>query len=323
MRNITRLTECLKGVRTVAITGHVRPDGDCIGACMALWHYLRDNYPEIEAQVFLESVPERFAYLPGTEQVACQPDGRSFDLFAALDCSDTERFAPFMRYYETAGKRLCVDHHVSNRGLGDFYWIEPEASSCCEVLFGLMEPEKIGLSAAQALYTGIVHDTGVFQYSNTTPKTLRTAAILLEKGVDFAAIIEDSFFQKTYLQNQILGRALMESMLICDHKVIVSALRQKDMEFYGVGPEDLEGIVSQLRLTRGVEVAIFLYETAIAQFKVSMRSKEVVDVSKIAVYYGGGGHKRAAGCTMQGMVHDVVNNLTLHISRQLEGRPED
>ena len=145
------------------------------------------------------------------------------------------------------------------------------------------------------------------------------AAKLMEKGVPFTRIIEESFYQKTYLQNQILGRALMESMLVCDGQVIVSVIRKKDMEFYGVDSRDLEGIVSQLRNTKGVEVAIFLYETAIQEYKVSMRSNGAVDVSKIAVYYNGGGHVKAAGCTMQGSIHDVINNLTGHIARQLDG----
>ena len=115
------------------------------------------------------------------------------------------------------------------------------------------------------------------------------------------------------------GRALMESMLVCDGQVIVSVIRKKDMEFYGVDSRDLEGIVSQLRNTKGVEVAIFLYETAIQEYKVSMRSNGAVDVSKITVYYNGGGHVKAAGCTMQGSIHDVINNLTGHIARQLDG----
>ena len=100
---------------------------------------------------------------------------------------------------------------------------------------------------------------------------MRIAAKLMEKGVPFTRIIEESFYQKTYLQNQILGRALMESMLVCDGQVIVSVIRKKDMEFYGVDSRDLEGIVSQLRTTKGVEVAIFLYETAIQESKVSMQ----------------------------------------------------
>mgnify|MGYP000668163620 FL=1 len=132
-------------------------------------------------------------------------------------------------------------------------------------------------------------------------------------------LLDQTFFQKTYLQNQILGRALLESMLLMDGKCIISALRKKDLDFYGVTSEDLDCIVSQLRNTTGVEVAIFLYETAIQEFKVSLRSNGRVDVSRVASYFGGGGHVRAAGCTMQGSVYDVLNNLTLHIEKQLKG----
>ena len=109
----------------------------------------------------------------------------------------------------------------------------------------------------------------------------------------------------------------MESILLLDGKVIVGRIRQKEMDFYGVGTEDLEGIVNQLRVTDGVEVAIFLYETGNQEYKVSMRSNGLVDVSKVSSYFGGGGHVKAAGCTMHGTVHDVINNLTLHIERQI------
>lgn len=138
------------------------------------------------------------------------------------------------------------------------------------------------------------------------------------KGIDFSRIVEDTFYKKTYVQNQILGRALLESILLLNGRVIVSVLRKSDMDFYGVDAKDLDGIVSQLRVTKGVECAIFMYETGNHEYKVSMRSTQNVDVSSIALYFGGGGHKKAAGCSMAGTMHDVINNLTLHIEKQLE-----
>ena len=116
---------------------------------------------------------------------------------------------------------------------------------------------------------------------------------------------------------KILGRALVESILLLDGRVIVGRIREKDMDFYGAIPADLDGIVSQLRVTDGVEVAIFLYETGNHQYKVSLRSNGPVDVSAVCAYFGGGGHVKAAGCTMHGTFYDVVNNLTLHIEKQL------
>ena len=146
---------------------------------------------------------------------------------------------------------------------------------------------------------------------------MRAAADLMDKGIDFSGILDDTYYKKSYVQNQILGRALLESIMVLNGQCIISAIRQKDMVFYGVEPKDLDGIVSQLRNTKGVEVAIFIYETGNQEFKVSMRSNGIVDVSKIGAYFGGGGHVRAAGCTMQGTMHDVLNNLTKHIEKQL------
>lgn len=141
----------------------------------------------------------------------------------------------------------------------------------------------------------------------------------MEKGIDFSTIIDESFYEKTYLQNQILGRALFESVTFLEGRCIFSVIRLKDMRFYGVSSQDLDGIVEQMRVTKGVECAIFLYEIQSQVFKVSLRSKRLLDVSKVAAYFGGGGHVRAAGCTMSGSLYDVVNNLSAHIEKQLEG----
>ena len=163
----------------------------------------------------------------------------------------------------------------------------------------------------------MIHDTGIFQYSNTSPKTLHTAADLISYGFDFPTLIDKTFYEKTYVQNQILGRALLESILFMDGKCVVSYIDQKTMKFYDVTSKDLEGIVSQLRIIKGVECAIFMYETSTLQYKVSLRSCSYVDVSKVAEHFGGGGHKRAAGCTINGTFYDVVNNLSEQIEKQM------
>ncbi len=198
-------------------------------------------------------------------------------------------------------------------------FVDPQASSTSELVYRLIGKDGLDQEIAEALYMGIVHDTGCFQYSCTSPDTLRAAADLISFGFDFSRLIEETFFEKTYLQTQILGRALLESIRFMDGRCVVSALSRKTLDFYGAGPQDLEGIVSQLRSIKGVECAIFLYETGVQEYKVSLRSSEKVDVAAIASYFGGGGHVRAAGCTMMGTAHDVINNLSLHIERQLDG----
>ena len=313
-----KLANELKQVKSVAIAGHVRPDGDCTGSCLAVYGYIRENFPEIEVTVYLESVNPAFALLCGVEDIETDyTEDRQYDIFLSLDASDKERLGAALKYFETAGRRICIDHHITNQGFADENCIDPKASSTAELVFGTMEEEKISQNTAEALYMGIIHDTGIFQYSNTTQKTMEIAGKLIAKGIDFSRIIDENFYQKTYIQNQVLGRALMESILLLDGKVIMGRMRQKDMEFYGVGPKDLEGIVNQLRVTKGVQVAIFLHETGNQEYKVSLRSNGPIDVSQVCTYFGGGGHVKAAGCTMHGTLHDVVNNLTLHIEQQL------
>ena len=220
--------------------------------------------------------------------------------------------------FEHAKKTVCIDHHVSNDAFAELNYIRPEASSTSELVYTLLEDEKISKACAEALYMGIAHDTGVFQYSCTSPETMEAAAQLLRKGIDGSEIIEKTYFEKTYIQNQILGRALLESMLVLEKQVVVSVVSRKEMEFFEAVPSDLEGIVAQLRQTKGVEVAIFLHETDTREYKVSLRSKGKVNVSSIAQYFGGGGHVRAAGVTMKGSAHDVINNLLRQITLQLK-----
>jgi phosphoesterase RecJ-like protein len=318
MSVMINLAEELKQVKTAAIAGHVRPDGDAVGSCLGLYHYLKRNYPEIETKVYLERIQDSYRILSGTDEVRHKlAADEKADLFFCLDCGDEKRLGDFAPLCGRAKRTICIDHHISNSGFADVNYIVPEASSTSELVFGLLDEEKLPKESAEALYMGIVHDTGVFRHSCTSPKTMEIAAALMRKGIDCSAIINKTYYDKTYHQNQILGRALLESILLMEGKVIFSAVRHKDMDFYEVGASDLDGIVPLLMGTEGVEVAIFLYEIEPQMFKVSLRSREIVDVSAVAAYFGGGGHVRAAGCTMQGTVYDVVNNLTLHIEKQL------
>lgn len=315
---MTVLEQMLEGTGSVAILGHVRPDGDCLGSTLGLYHYLQINYPAVRAAVYLEESSPKFGYLPGYESIRHETDDNSYELCICLDSGDEERLGDFGIYLKNASKSLCLDHHITNTRYCEVNLVSENASSTCEVLFEQLDEEKIDKAAAECLYTGLIHDTGVFKYSCTSPRTMEIAGKLMAKGIDFGAIIDNSFYKKTYIQNQILGRALLESITFLDGMCIFSALRQSDMEFYGVSGKDMDGIIDQLRLTDGVEVAIFMYQTGPQEFKVSLRSQNQVDVSRIASYFGGGGHVRAAGCTMSGRIHDVVNNLSLHIAKQLD-----
>ena len=189
--------------------------------------------------------------------------------------------------------------------------------STCELLYDLIGEDGLDRDIAMALYIGIIHDTGVFQYSNTTPATMEKGAKLIGYGFDFPRLIQETFFQKTYLQTQIMGRALMESIRFLDGRCIVSVLDAKILNFYHAKPSDLEGIVNQLRNIKGVECAVFMYQTGVLEYKVSLRTSEKVNAAQVAALFGGGGHARAAGCNMKGTFHDCVNNLSRPVEEQL------
>ena len=220
--------------------------------------------------------------------------------------------------FKNARKRINIDHHITNvPGGGDINYVYPESGSAAELVYEVIDHDYLDHDIALPIYIGIIHDTGVLQYSNVRPQTLITVADLIGYDIDFPNIIEKTFYEKTYLQDQILGRALLESILFMDGRCVVSVIDKKTMRFYGATSNDLEGIANKLKQIRDVDCAIFMYELAPREYKVSLRTTEAVDASKVCAFFGGGGHDRAAGVTMTGTAHDVINNLSREIAKQL------
>ncbi len=312
------LASQLAQVKTVAIVGHVRPDGDCVGSCLATYNYIAEWFPQIKADIYLEPIPNIFKFLKNAEKIQSSCDsGQTYDLCIVQDCGDVGRLGAAVKYFDTAKKTICIDHHVSNDNFADENYIFPDTSSTSELIFELIEEEKITKEIAECIYVGMVHDTGVFQYSSTSAKTMNAAGVLMEKGINFSQIVDDTFYTKTFAQNKILGQALLNSRLYQDGAVVATSISQKEMNRFQVLPKHLDGIVSQLRVTKGVEAAIFLYENEDGTWKVSMRSNGKVNVADIAMKFKGGGHVRAAGATMEGGPEDIFGRLCKEIERQL------
>ncbi len=317
------IEEWVEGAATAVILGHVHPDGDCVGSCLGLRSYLRAVRPELCVQVYLEPFAGEFHFLAGADAVSTDfYEEKGYDICFALDCSDRERLGDAVRYLDGAKRTVCLDHHITNEGFADVNVIRPQASSTSEVLAELMEPGKMDRATAECLYLGIVHDTGVFKHSNTSEKTMRIAGALLAKGVSSSHIIDDTFYRKTFGQNRILGCALLAAELRLDGRLIASCVTAKDLERCGVTNRDLDGIIDQLRVTESVEVAVFLYEAGPGEYKVSLRSNDLVDVSRIARSFGGGGHVKAAGCTVVGTSGEILEHITALAAEQL-GQQED
>jgi phosphoesterase RecJ-like protein len=296
----------------------VRPDGDCVGSCMGLYLYLKKRFPNVHVDVYLEQIPNEFYMFEVVNVIKHDiQEEKVYDLFIALDCADASRLGFSYGLFEKATTTCCVDHHISNVGYGNENYIVPEASSTAELVYRLIDKEMITKEIAECLYLGIVHDTGVFQYTSTSPETMEAAADLMRKEICASQIIDKTYYEKTYAQNKILGKALLDSQLLLNGKCIASSITRETMEEFGVIPKDLEGIVSQLRVTKDIEVAIFIYELNENEYKVSLRASGDVNVSQVAVTFGGGGHVKAAGLTMTGTIPEIIAQLTAEIEKQL------
>ena len=252
--------------------------------------------------MFLEPIPRIFQFLQGADKILEAKDSEeSFDLCIVLDCGDATRLGDAVKFFETAKRTICIDHHVSNQAFADKNKIVADASSASELVYDSMDPAKITKEIAECIYTGMIHDTGVFQYSCTSSHTMEVAGCLMDLGIDYPTIVDKTFYEKTFAQNKILWQALLKSRLYEDAECIASVITQEEMAEFSVLPKHLDGIVSQLRMTKEAEVAIFLYGLEPGAYKVSTRCKgDRVDLSQIAMKYHGGGHKKAAGFTVEG-----------------------
>lgn len=312
-----RILDEVAGAKTIGISGHVRPDGDCVGSCLSMQLFLQKMMPEAVVDCYLEKPPVDFACIKGFENIKTEADeSKVYDAFIVLD-SVPERIGFAEILYRNAIKKINIDHHISNKGGSHADYIVPNASSASELVFDVIDTDKLDQDIAMAIYIGIIHDTGVMQYSNTAPKTLRTVAELLEYEFPFSKIIDETFYEKTYVQNQLMGECLVDSKLYAEGKIVVGIVALDLLKKYHADSKDLEGIVNQLRLTKGVDVAIFLYELEAGDYKVSLRSTEQVDVAKVVSAFGGGGHIRAAGATMQGEPDAIVQALIDEIRKQI------
>ena len=317
------LDNVLKGHRSVAISGHVRPDGDCVGSCMSIYNYISTYYPDIDVHVYLDPIPDIYKFMKNTEKIE-QVDGEDlpvFDLFICVDCHEASRLGAAAKIFKLAKHSFCVDHHLGDNWLCEENYIFPEASSACELVGQILPKERITEEIAECIYTGIVTDTGVFQYESTSPDTLRMAAELMETGIPFSRIVDETFFQKTYNQTRIFGYALLKAKLHMGGRIISCYLTRAELDEYMVQPKHLEGIAAQLRETKGVDVALFLYQTdPEGSFKASTRASAdcKINLAEICANFGGGGHAKAAGFQIKMEPEKAVEKIVSAVEKALD-----
>ncbi len=323
MGNIKKIDEIIEDSKSIAIVGHIRPDGDCIGAALGLYNYIIDNFDGIDVQVYLmKPLPGIFKFMRGYDRIEWLiDDNKIYDLCFCVDCGEESRLEGSFDYFKSAKRSFCIDHHLNYSNFATDSYVDSNAAASCELVFDILDTDKISKECAECLFTGIITDTGVFKFNSTSKKTMTTAGILMDKGIDFSSIIDTTFFEKTYEQNQLLGKVLLESRLVCDNKCIIGIVTKADMDFYGLESRHLDGIVNHILHTRDVEVAIFIYELENSSYKASIRSKNYVNVVDVVKPYGGGGHFHAAGVTLKDMTLDkAVEALVTDIEKRIKDK---
>ncbi len=314
------LKALIANAASIGISGHVKPDGDCVGSVMGLYNYIKHVFPDKEVHAFIEPPASIFKFITNTDKIESEwKEDYKLDLFFALDCGDKDRMGRFVPLFEASKKKVNIDHHISNDSFADENYVLPDASSTSEMMFSLMNIEDITKEVAECLYLGIAHDTGVFQYSCTAPSTMNAAGELMKKGIDFTDILTKTYYEFTYEQNKMLATAIVNAKRYFKNKCIASTITRSEMKKYNAKYSDLEGIVSHLRATKGVDVSIFLYETAKpGELKLSLRSQSIVDCAKVSACYGGGGHVRAAGATIiSDDIESALNDVIQKVGEQL------
>lgn len=296
--NLEIFNRAIQRARTISICSHVNSDGDAVGSSTGLYLALKDLGKEVYL-IRNDNFPTHLEFLNNPEFYTT---GEAFktDLFIVTDVASPDRIGSGVEFYNLAKDSLCIDHHKTNDGFCINNIIEPHLSSTSELIASmlLLGGYKISKLAATYLYLGITTDSNRFQYESTDSQTLRVAADLLDKGAD-KDLINNELFETLdtnllFLQTEIIKSA----EYINDGKFIIARLTTDLREKYGLDYDQSEGIVSLLRSIKGVELSCLVKEQEDKVQKISLRSQEFVDVSEIAKEFGGGGHIRAAGCTI-------------------------
>lgn len=305
--SLQQAVTALQGAASCVLFLHVNPDGDSVGSSLGLGLAL-ERLGRRVAYAYADFFPSAFRFLEGHERFRPWHEIEGdFDLAVALDCSSPERVGDAEPLLRRCRGVLNVDHHPSNPGFGDYYWVEPDRSCVGEMVFELVEALGVPLepAIAYAIYTAIVTDTGSFRYEQTTSLTLRYAAALLDAGVRPERVGLALFENRSPAALRLLRAALASLEFSEDERLAWMTVTQAVMAETGARPEDAEGLIGYARSVAPVELALLFYEEPDGRVRVSFRSKRAVDVSRLAAAFGGGGHVRAAGCTLPGPVEAV------------------
>lgn len=319
-----KLSEFCRGIKkakSFLLASHVNPEGDAVACLLAMDSLLR-RLGKKSVIVCEDPFPERLSILPSKRwnQVKDIQNHKAYDAVLIADCPTLERIGKTRDLITPNMAIFNIDHHHTNKMFGDYNYVKVKAAACGEVVFDIFKHLRVPIkkNEAEALYVSINTDTGAFKYSTATVETHRIAAELIETGLDVEKINENLY--ATYSLHKMRLYSRLMAKVQTDHfgDIAWVGMTREDLHHSGASYEDTEGFIDFLKYIREVKFAFFLSETETPNhIRVSIRSKGKYDASKAAAHFGGGGHQKASGCTIQGTLEDAAQGLIRQMHKQL------
>ncbi|WP_395146322.1 bifunctional oligoribonuclease/PAP phosphatase NrnA [Armatimonas sp.] len=301
--------------RRIVLACHVNPDGDAIGSMLGLGLGLEALGKEV-TYLSVDGVPETLAFLPGIEKIQTHTDRRDFGLGVGLDAGDLKRLGESAEVVLSAPLVMDIDHHVTGGQFGQVRLLDATSASTAELVYDLLLALGVELTPemAQCLLCGVLTDTGSFRFSNTKPRTMAVGGALIAAGASPTVIYESVYENASFGAQKLLGRAMDRMARSTDGKLVWSWVIQSDFTEFGATDKDTDGIATALRAVRGAEVALFLRQMPSGKLRVSLRAQEPWDVAAVAASFGGGGHKLASGCSLDGPPEAAIAALLVALT---------
>ena len=320
--SLDQIGEVLRNHQSFVLISHVRPDGDAIGSQIAFGYSLMALGKSVRL-INEDGLPDNLTFMAGTDKIERPPaDPLDVEVAIALDTAAKPRLGDNALHAASKAKIwLNIDHHKSNPSYGDLNLIDPTSPATGQILYHLIKSLDLPLpdETRDAIYVAVSTDTGSFQYPSTTAKTYEMAADLINRGLDVGKINSDTYDNHPYRRVELM-RALLNTLELSPDGLVANwEMRDQTRADLNLLPEDSEGLIDIIRAIRGVQIAVFFEELETGKIRVSMRSKDRrVDVSNVALEFGGGGHALAAGIRMTGPLDDAKAKVLAAIRRHIE-----
>lgn len=302
----------IRSASEISLACHVGPDGDALGSMLGLAEAASDAGKIAKASFGSPFVvPDNLSFLPTEYLVAPGDLPAQPEILVVLDAGSADRIGELASNAGKAKTVVVLDHHVTNQGFGDIAHIDPTAAATGEIVFDLLKLTgwKVTPSIANSLLTAVVTDTGRFQYSNTTPRTLEIASALVEAGAVPNLIGQRVYEEAPFGYLIAVGSALSRAELNEELSVVSTVIGEEDLKTAGIDWGDIDGLIDTIRLAREADTAVLAKAHGDGRVKISMRSRGTTDVGSLAASFGGGGHRLAAGFTAEGDPNLVVSQV--------------